>query len=349
MIEVRNLTKKYGNHLAVEDLSFTVEAGMIYGFLGPNGAGKSTTMNILTGCLAATSGEALINGFDILEEPREAKKCIGYLPEQPPLYLGRTVREYLRFVAEAKGVEKAKAADEIARVMAATGIEAYENRLIRHMSKGYRQRVGIAEALIGDPEVIILDEPTVGLDPQQIVEIRELIASLKGDHTVILSSHILSEVQSVCEKVIIINHGRIVALDTPENLEKLFRRSLVVEAELDDPGERAEEILREKMDGLADVTVEGKGEECRVLLNSTGAHEKELKRTLFFAAAEAGIPILSLNVQHANLEEVFLELTQTDGETEETPEETEGRSAETVEEAPETEEKAGAAEGGDPS
>lgn len=310
MIEVRHLTKRYGTHPAVEDLSFTVEKGKIYGFLGPNGAGKSTTMNILTGCLAATSGEVRINGFDIFEEPKEAKKCIGYLPEQPPVYPGRTVREYLRFVAEAKGVKKGDIDPEIRRVMEATGIEDYENRLIRHMSKGYRQRVGIAEALIGDPEVIVLDEPTVGLDPQQIVEIRSLIASLKEDHTVILSSHILSEVQSVCEKVIIINRGRIVALDTPENLEKIFVQATTVDAFLECDPATAEGLIRTEFSDLAEIGVEEEDGGSRVKLVSKGLPEKELLRRVFLTAAGAGIPILRLIAKRANLEDVFLELTQ---------------------------------------
>lgn len=309
MIEVRNLTKRYGKHLAVDDLTFTVEEGKIYGFLGPNGAGKSTTMNILTGCLAATSGEAVINGFDIFEEPKEAKQCIGYLPEIPPVYAGRTVREYLQFVAEAKKVPKAEIESEIQRTMALTGIEVYEDRLIRHMSKGYRQRVGIAEALIGDPKVIILDEPTVGLDPQQIVEIRELIASLKGDHTVILSSHILSEVQSVCEKVIIINHGRIIALDTPENLEKRYSRANV-EAVLECDEETARDLLSEKLTGIAELQVKPSDDGAFVSLDSYGASDKELLHALFFAASGAGIPILKLESKRLSLEEVFLKLTQ---------------------------------------
>ena len=311
VIEVKHLTKRYGKHTAVDDLSFTVEAGEIYGFLGPNGAGKSTTMNILTGCLAATSGEALINGFDIFEEPKEAKKCIGYLPEIPPVYGNRTVREYLRFVAEAKKVPREKVEPEIERTMALTGTKEYENRLIRHLSKGYRQRVGIAEALIGDPEVIILDEPTVGLDPQQIVEIRELIASLKDRHTVILSSHILSEIQSVCEKVIIINHGRIVALDTPENLEKTFRQSTTVRVLLECPKDRAAEFVEAHFADLPlkETSAEETEDGTAVSFTLGDVGEKDLARQLFFAAAEERIAILQLETRRLSLEEVFLKLT----------------------------------------
>ena len=311
VIEVKHLTKRYGKHLAVDDLSFSVEEGEIYGFLGPNGAGKSTTMNILTGCLAATSGEATINGFDIFEEPKEAKKCIGYLPEIPPVYGSRTVREYLQFVAEAKKVPAENIESEIQRTMGLTGTKEYENRLIRHLSKGYRQRVGIAEALIGDPKVIILDEPTVGLDPQQIVEIRELIASLKGGHTVILSSHILSEVQSVCEKVIIIDHGRIVALDTPENLEKTFRQSTSIHAVLECETERAREFVEAHFSGLPLKGIDVGTSESGSLLKFTlgDVDEKELARSLFFAAADERIAILSMETKRLSLEEVFLKLT----------------------------------------
>ena len=221
MIEVRHLTKKYGDTLAVSDLSFTIESGHIYGFLGPNGAGKSTTMNIMTGCLAATEGDVIIGGHDIYEEPRQAKKLIGYLPEQPPLYMDSTPREYLTFVARAKGVQKSELKGQIQKAMESTDIVDMADRLIRHLSKGYRQRVGIAQAILGDPEVVILDEPTVGLDPMQIIEIRDLIRELGKDRTVILSSHILSEIQAVCDRVIIISNGKKLADDSLENLEVL--------------------------------------------------------------------------------------------------------------------------------
>ncbi len=204
MIEVRHLTKKYGKNTAVDDISFTVEAGKIYGFLGPNGAGKSTTMNMLTGCLSPTEGEIFINGFSMLDEPSEAKRHIGYLPEVPPLYLDMTPREYLRFVAEAKGVRRDKLDSEIENVMEATGVTEMSKRLIRNLSKGYRQRVGIAQAMLGDPDIVILDEPTEGLDPQQRAEIRELIGELGRERTVILSSHVLSEVGEVCDNIIVI-------------------------------------------------------------------------------------------------------------------------------------------------
>ena len=220
MITVSNLTKWYGDHLAVEDLSFEIGEGHVYGFLGPNGAGKSTTMNIMTGCLSATSGQVLIDGHDIFEEPEEAKRQIGYLPEQPPLYMSESPREYLRFVGEAKGLRGAELESQIDAVIRQTGIQDVAHRRISALSKGYKQRVGIAQALMGNPKVIILDEPTVGLDPLQIIEIRDLIRELGKSHTVIFSSHILSEVQTICDEILMIAHGRLVAFDTPEALEK---------------------------------------------------------------------------------------------------------------------------------
>ncbi|MBQ4650822.1 MAG: ABC transporter ATP-binding protein [Firmicutes bacterium] len=219
MIEVNNLCKNYGIHNAVDNLTFTIEKGKVYGFLGPNGAGKSTTMNILTGCLAATSGQVTVGGFDIYEDAVKAKKLIGYLPELPPLYHDMTVIDYLKFVAEVKGVKKSEMSEKLADIMEKTQIADVSGRLIKNLSKGYKQRVGIAQALVGDPEIIILDEPTVGLDPAQIIEIRELIKNLGEDHTVILSSHILSEIRAVCNHILIISHGKLVANDTPENLE----------------------------------------------------------------------------------------------------------------------------------
>ncbi|MBQ3591170.1 MAG: ABC transporter ATP-binding protein, partial [Clostridia bacterium] len=214
MIEVKHLVKRYGDFEAVRDVSFTVEKGRIYGFLGPNGAGKSTTMNIITGCLAATEGEVTINGYDIYEDPVEAKSCIGYLPEIPPLYTDMTPDEYLYFVGKAKGLKGKALEDGVDKVIAKTSLTPMRSRLIKNLSKGYKQRVGIAQAILGDPEIIILDEPTVGLDPLQIIEIRDLIQALGRDHTVILSSHILSEVQAVCQTVMIIHKGKLVACDT---------------------------------------------------------------------------------------------------------------------------------------
>ena len=225
MIEVKNLVKRYGDHYAVNHLSFTVEDGQIFGFLGPNGAGKSTTMNIMTGYLAATEGQVLVEGHDILEEPEAARACIGYLPEIPPLYPDMTVEEYLRFCAELKKIPKEQRTDQLTKVLALTHLEDMSARLIRNLSKGYRQRVGLAQAILGFPKIIILDEPTVGLDPKQVVEIRDLIRHLAKDHTVILSSHILSEVQNLCDQILIISKGRLVAFDDPASLERRLRNS----------------------------------------------------------------------------------------------------------------------------
>lgn len=215
MIEVKNLVKKYGDHTAVDHLSFTVEKGQIYGFLGPNGAGKSTTMNIMTGYLGATDGEVLINGHDILKEPEAAKKSIGYLPELPPLYMDMTVMEYLKFSTELKKIKKEDREAEIEKALKLVKLADVQDRLIKNLSKGYKQRVGLAQAILGFPEIIILDEPTVGLDPKQIIEIRELIRELAKEHTVILSSHILAEIREVCDYIMIISKGKLVASDTP--------------------------------------------------------------------------------------------------------------------------------------
>lgn len=308
MIEVKHLTKRYGSHTAVSDLSFTIEKGQIYGFLGPNGAGKSTTMNIMTGCLAATSGEVKIGGYDIFEEARQAKRLIGYLPEQPPVYLDRTPREYLSFVARAKGVPEKKIGEQLEKVMGLTEITDMQDRLIKNLSKGYRQRVGIAQALLGDPEVIILDEPTVGLDPRQIMEIRELIQKLGRDHTVILSSHILSEVRSVCQTILIISKGKLVACDTPENLERLFAGTNTVELTAEASEAEARDILAQ-VPQVDAVTVRQDQDRCRIRLEG-GTDGDSLCRDVFFAFSKVGRAILRMNVAAASLEDVFLELTQ---------------------------------------
>lgn len=309
MIEVKHLTKCYGSHRAVSDLSFTIGKGQIYGFLGPNGAGKSTTMNIMTGCLAATSGQVLIDGFDIFEEPRQAKAKIGYLPEQPPLYLDRTVREYLTFVARAKGIGEKDIPESVSHVLTVTQTTEVADRLIRNLSKGYRQRIGIAQAILGDPEVIILDEPTVGLDPRQITEIRELIRTLGESHTVILSSHILSEVQAVCQTILILSQGKLVAWDTAKNLEKRFAGDHRLELTVEGPWDRVRAAL-EGAPGIQAVTLEKEEQGlCRVTVPFTGG-EREAGRAIFFALAEEKLPILSMTASQASLEAVFLELTR---------------------------------------
>ena len=307
MIEVSHLTKRYGGHTAVSNLSFTIEKGQIYGFLGPNGAGKSTTMNIMTGCLAASEGEVRIDGHDIFEEPQQAKRLIGYLPEQPPLYLDRTPREYLTFVGRAKGIKDKALPEQIGRVMEVTQITDVADRLIKHLSKGYRQRVGIAQALLGDPEVVILDEPTVGLDPKQIIEIRSLIQSLGQKHTVILSSHILSEVQAVCQTILIISKGHLVACDTPENLERLFSGSAAVDLTVEAGEAQTREILA-PLDHIRSVDVRPEGaDRCQVTLETDG--DEGVCWAVFFAFSRAGRAILRMTDAKASLEDIFIELT----------------------------------------
>lgn len=306
MIEVSHLTKRYGNHLALSDLSFTIPNGQIYGLLGPNGAGKSTTMNILTGCLAATSGEVRIDGVDIFEDPMAAKRHLGYLPEQPPVYMDRTPWEYLRFVARAKGVKNL--AQEVDRVMALTQIADVRDRLIRNLSKGYRQRVGIAQAILGDPDIIILDEPTVGLDPRQITDIRELIQKLGENKTVILSSHILGEVQAVCERLLILSKGKLVACDTPANLEKQMSSASALEIDVCASKEQAEKLLS-RLPNVQSYRSKGTADRCQIRLETEKEHLEDLSKAVFFALAEARTPILAMTPTKASLEDIFLELT----------------------------------------
>lgn len=311
MIEVKDLVKRYGDHLAVNGLSFTVEKGQIYGFLGPNGAGKSTTMNIITGYIASTGGSVSINGHDILEEPEEAKKCIGYLPEQPPLYFDMTVWEYLRFVADLKKIPKGSRLEMMSEVMEMTKITDMKNRLIKNLSKGYRQRVGLAQAIMGYPEVIILDEPTVGLDPKQIIEIRELIKGLSKKHTVILSSHILSEVSAVCDYVMIIAHGQLVASDTPENLSKLMQGNETLNLRVKGTKEQAEAVLNMTPD-LEEWSFCDSDEEDTIDIEVKAKEDADVRESIFYAMAEAKCPILMMRATKVSLEDVFLELTAED-------------------------------------
>ena len=307
MIEVNNLVKRYGDHTAVDHLSFKIEKGKIYGFLGPNGAGKSTTMNIITGYIASTEGTVSIDGHDILEEPEKARKCIGYLPEQPPLYFDMTVLEYMRFAADLKKIPKNKKNEMIEEVMDRVKITDMKNRLIKNLSKGYRQRVGLAQAILGYPDVIILDEPTVGLDPKQIIEIRDLIKDLRQKHTVILSSHILSEVSAVY--VLIISHGKLVASDTPENLSKLAagsnNLSLVVKGD-----KEKIRILLGEISGVGDISIEGSGEEGEWNVKLTTEEHTDIREDVFFKMAENRYPILEMQSRKVSLEEIFLELTE---------------------------------------
>lgn len=311
MIEVKHLTKRYGNHVAVNDLNFTIDKGKVYGFLGPNGAGKSTTMNIITGCLGATEGEVLIDGHSITEEPMQAKRLIGYLPEQPPVYMDMTPAEYLDFVARAKGIPAKERAQQIETVTEKTRIQDVRNRLIRNLSKGYRQRVGIAQALLGRPEIIILDEPTVGLDPAQIIEIRELIRELGKEHTLVLSSHILSEVQAVCDAIMIISKGWLVASDTSENLTALFAGTVTLNLDVRATDDAARKVL-DTVPGIEDMALSA-GDPGVTHVQLKPEEGQDIRETLFFAFAKAGLPILSMTQNHASLEDVFLELTQDDG------------------------------------
>ena len=344
MIEISHLTKKYGSHVAVDDLSLTMEPGKIYGFLGPNGAGKSTTMNMMTGYLGATGGTVRINEFDIFAQPEEAKKCVGYLPELPPLYQEMTVLEYLNFVAELKKIKKEERKIQVEEVMEMTGIQEMKNRLIRNLSKGYKQRVGLAQAILGYPEVILLDEPTVGLDPKQIIEMRELIKELGKDHTVILSSHILSEVSAVCDHIFIISKGKLVASDSTENLSHLMEGAPEIHMEVKGDKEKIQHVL-EKMEGISDYQVtedreQSKENLCRVTIEVKKSGKKpakeqkpdevtvteeqltneipaeqttDIREHIFYAFAEAKLPIYSMSMAGKSLEDVFLELTQQTG------------------------------------
>ena len=318
MLEVQHLIKQYGSKTAVDDVSFTIQNTGVYGLLGPNGAGKSTTMNIVTGYISATGGTVLVQGHDIVEQAAAAKRCIGYLPEQPPLYADMTVEEYLHFAAEIKGVRPQKLRKEtVQNVCDRVGLQGTEKRLIRNLSKGYRQRVGIAAALLGEPEIIILDEPTVGLDPAQVLEMRSLIRELGKTHTVILSSHILSEVQSICDDVLILAHGKLIARGTPQQLAQRLaaKGSIAATAQ----GTR-EAVLRAAsgVAGLQNITVTGE-ENGEISFTAESAAGADLRGALSQALAAAGCPVLRLSAQTASLEDVFLQLTETAPAEEEQP------------------------------
>lgn len=314
MIEVEHLTKTYNGRVnAVDDLSFSVEKGQIYGFLGPNGAGKSTTMNIITGYISATSGTVTVDGHDIFAEPKAAKRCIGYLPELPPLYTDLTPREYLKIVAGLKNLPKAERPSHLDEVMEMTGISDVADRLIRHLSKGYRQRVGLAQALVGFPDVLILDEPTVGLDPKQIIEMRELIRGLRERHTVILSSHILSEVSAVCDTVLILSHGHLVASDTPESLSRRLSAQNALTLTVRGSASAAESALSPFRSEAA-ITVlpsELETEAVDIRLDVCEPSD-DLRERIFYRLAEARLPLLEMQRPRASLEDVFLELTGDD-------------------------------------
>lgn len=318
MIEVKNLSKKYGNHLAIDHISFTLEKGKVYGFLGPNGAGKSTTMNIMTGYIGATDGDVLIDGKSIIDDPEDTKKNIGYLPEIPPLYTEMKVSEYLNFAAELKQISKDKRDSEITKVIQLVKLDKVKDRLIKNLSKGYKQRVGLAQAILGFPEIIILDEPTVGLDPKQIIEIRDVIRTLSNEHTVILSSHIMQEVSAVCDYIMIISKGKLIASDTPANLERLFIGSNTLEitacASKDDIS-----VVLDKIPNITSVEFSHSSDKNAVDFMLTSKSNVDLRKELFFAFAHAKIALLKINIKNVSLEDVFLELTA-DENSDSTPE-----------------------------
>ncbi|MEA4892028.1 MAG: ABC transporter ATP-binding protein [Peptococcaceae bacterium] len=313
MLEIRQLYKSYHGRPALNDINLSADRGKIYGFLGPNGAGKSTMMNIITGYLAASSGRVLVGGYDVDEEPEKVKSLIGYLPEQPPLYLDMTPREYLKFVYQIKKLPGKSQEAAIREVMEKTFIQDVENRLIRHLSKGYRQRVGIAQAILGKPPLIILDEPTVGLDPKQINEIRGLIECLREEHTVILSSHILSEVSAVCDQILILDQGRLIANDTGENLAKYWNRYNTYAVKVKGGAGKVKEVLAalgEEQGFLPGPVVEQEGISGFTLQS---APERDPRERLFYAMAESHLPIIQLEVKSVSLEEIFLEATSEEG------------------------------------
>ena len=313
MIQVENLTKKYGDHLAVDNISFAVEKGEILGFLGPNGAGKSTVMNIITGYISATDGSVKVDGYDILDEPEKVKSRIGYLPELPPLYGDMTVIEYLNFVSDIKGVGKEERQEDIKQVMDLVGIDNVKGRLINNLSKGYRQRVGLAQAILGNPEVLILDEPTVGLDPKQIIEIRNLIKDLGKEHTVILSSHILPEVSAVCDRVIIIDKGKIVASDTPENLSRRIGDSSKLFLRVAGPEKQVVKLLG-NISGVKQAINQGSREPDTVDVIVEADKDIDIRKPVFNRLSEAGYPLLMMKPIDLTLEDIFLHVTTEEGE-----------------------------------
>lgn len=311
MIRVNHLTKYYGDHLAVDDISFEITEGHVYGFLGPNGAGKSTTMNIITGCLSATSGTVSIDGHDIFEEPKEAKRCIGYLPEHPPLYMNESPLEYLTFVGQAKGLKGEQLKEQVAQVIEKTGIADVKHRRIAALSKGYRQRVGIAQALLGNPKVIILDEPTVGLDPIQIIEIRDLIKDLGKSHTVIFSSHILSEVQTICDRIVMIAKGKLVAFGAPEELQK----QLLTDGEILVTTDAGIEQVKQALSSLKEITAleftQGESQLTVVHIKTGSSDMNTVARSVSQCFAGKNLAIYEMSQKKGSLEDMFLELSET--------------------------------------
>ncbi|MBR1892691.1 MAG: ABC transporter ATP-binding protein [Lachnospiraceae bacterium] len=328
MLEVINLTKRYGSNTAVDNLSFKIESGRIYGFLGPNGAGKSTTMNMITGYLAPSEGTVLIDGHDILKSPIEAKKHIGYLPEIPPLYMDMTVREYLDFVADLKKIPKKDKPAMMMDVMDKTRVADVADRLIKNLSKGYKQRVGIAEALMGYPDIIILDEPTVGLDPKQIIEIRELIKSLGEKHTVILSSHILQEISAVCDHIMVISHGKLVASDTAENLANSMSDTHTMHLVVRASETEVKEALN-GIEGIEELRFEASEERGVAKAVITSKVSVDIREKVFGRMADRKLPVLDMHSDNLSLEDVYLRLTGSSNySAEKTSEENLGEEAE---------------------
>ena len=312
MIEISGLSKKYGSSYALKDLSLNISDGLIYGFLGPNGAGKSTTMNIITGYISATCGSVSVNGHDILAEQEEAKACIGYLPETPPLYPEMTVYEYLRFAAELKKIKRKDIKTQVESVMEMVELKEVKDKLIRNLSKGFKQRTGMAQALLGDPDIIILDEPTVGLDPKQIIEIRDLIRSLKGKHTVILSSHILSEVSAVCDRILILSRGRLAAEGTPDELESMMHGDRELELTVRGDREAVNHVLSE-IEGIESFEIKENGEkksEDELDVTVRQREGSDIRDILSLKLAERGVPVYKLKINEKSLEDIFLELTE---------------------------------------
>lgn len=307
MIEVRNVTKKYGDFVAVDDISFDINAGEIVGFLGPNGAGKTTTMNIITGFIEQTSGQIIINGYDTLKKPKQAKRAIGYMPENIPLYQELTVKEFVGYMAELKEINRKEKKQKIEEVIRETGLQEVQNKLIRNLSRGYKQRVELAGALIGNPKVLILDEPTVGLDPKQIVQIRELIKSLAKEHTVILSSHILSEVSQICEKVIIINHGKIIAEDTPKNLEEKLKGENKILITIEDKENKIEEIIK-SIEEITKLKLVKDNEDGTKEYEITTKEEVDIRKKIFEKLAKEEMTIFEMKKKEMTLEDAFMKL-----------------------------------------
>ena len=314
MIEVKNVTKKYGNFTAVDNISFDVKDGEIIGLLGPNGAGKSTTMNMITGFIEATEGQIVVNGYDIFKKPQKAKKHIGYMPEGVPSYQELTAREFVKYMAELKSVNKKTKKEEIDRVIKQTGLEEVQNKLIRNLSRGYKQRVSMAGALVGSPDVLILDEPTVGLDPKQILEIRNLIKELGKEHTVILSSHILSEVSQICEKVVIINKGKIVAIDTPENLEEKTKNKNILYVTVEDKQERMLSI-KEKVEDIEELSLVKDNEDGTKQYKVVSEENIDLRKKLFDVLPKEDITIFELKKAEVSLEDAFMKLIDEKGDS----------------------------------